>query len=253
MKLSYFELLSYEPILLSIGSLKKPKLKDISELSYHKFMLFEFLLIMTPKLYYTKLLNKKNGEEIWNSFTQSQKEQLNLYQLILDDNDLKELYLEMFKFFFIESVSIYENYFVITKKYQNSNKIIGTISSDNLEEILEILQQICCIYTQEEPKEEKYKNKLAEKLDKQLKEAAEKNNNTKNKDYDKANIISAVCNKHPSLNYTNIWDITIFQLYDAFKRLKLNSVYEINATSVSVWGDENKEFNSSLWYNNDFI
>ena len=64
------------------------------------------------------------------------------------------------------------------------------------------------------------------------------------------NIISAVASKHPSLNLTSIWDLTIFQLLDSFSRLQANTVYEIDSTRVSVWGDEKKTFDPALWYKN---
>jgi len=31
-----------------------------------------------------------------------------------------------------------------------------------------------------------------------------------------------------------------------------NAIYEIDSTRVSVWGDEKKTFNASLWYKNHF-
>lgn len=66
------------------------------------------------------------------------------------------------------------------------------------------------------------------------------------------NIISSVSNMHPSINYLNIWDLTIFQLLDAFNRLQANVMYNIDCTRVSVWGDEKKTFDVSLWYKNNY-
>ena len=62
------------------------------------------------------------------------------------------------------------------------------------------------------------------------------------------NIISAVSNTHPTINPLNVWNLTVFQLLDSFTRLQSNKIYDINATSVSVWGDEKKQFDFSLWY-----
>ena len=71
---------------------------------------------------------------------------------------------------------------------------------------------------------------------------------TVNKDLALGNIISVVANKHPSINILNIWELTIYQLWDTFNRLSNNNIYDISALSVAVWGDEKKQFNISDWF-----
>ena len=90
-------------------------------------------------------------------------------------------------------------------------------------------------------------------MEKMLK-AKKKEQETKKSDLNLTipNIISSLANKHPSLNYVNIWDLTIFQLLDAFNRTQANSMYDIDSTRVSVWGDEKKTFDVSLWYKNNY-
>ena len=58
------------------------------------------------------------------------------------------------------------------------------------------------------------------------------------------NLISSVNGKHPSLNYTNIYKLTIYQLLDTFSRLQNNTIFDLDSTRVSVWGDEKKTFKS---------
>ena len=62
------------------------------------------------------------------------------------------------------------------------------------------------------------------------------------------NIISAVANFHPSLNEYNIWNLTVYQLWDSFYKLINNNIYTIQSTSVAVWGDKDKQFNINEWY-----
>ena len=69
MELDYGTQISPFPIKLSIGTLKKPKLRDIAEMSFDKFAFYEFMLKMTPEMYYTKLLKKSGGEQLWSSFS----------------------------------------------------------------------------------------------------------------------------------------------------------------------------------------
>ena len=63
-----------------------------------------------------------------------------------------------------------------------------------------------------------------------------------------SNVISALSAYHNNLNMVNIWDLTVFQLYDQFKRLQNNSIFNMNSMSVSVWGDKDNKFDATRWY-----
>ena len=134
-------------------------------------------------------------------------------------------------------------------------QVRGVIAKENFSEVIGLLQQICCIYNEEESLDDmKFKNNLARKLMEKMLKAKKKEQETKKSDLNLTipNIISSLANKHPSLNYVNIWDLTIFQLLDAFNRIISNSIYDIDSTRVSVWGDEKKTFDVSLWYKNNY-
>lgn len=134
-------------------------------------------------------------------------------------------------------------------------QVRGAIAKDNFSQVMSLLQQICCIYNEEESLDDmKFKNNLARKLMEKMLKAKKKEQEAKKSDLNLTipNIISSLANKHPSLNYVNIWDLTIFQLLDAFNRTQANSMYDIDSTRVSVWGDEKKTFDVSLWYKNNY-
>ncbi len=61
------------------------------------------------------------------------------------------------------------------------------------------------------------------------------------------NIISSVAVRSLSLNWINIWDITIYQLFNEFERLQIIDQYDIASTQVSVWGDKEKKFKFGAW------
>lgn len=264
MKLNYGTQLSPFPIVLSIGTLIKPTLREISDpskgMSFEKLNYYEVLIKMTPEIFYTKIKGEE-GRKYWNSLTETQKNNISLYHTVINDKRLLQTFVEIFNFFFLENVSFYEKSFILLDKdTQNTddisqNDIHGVIVEDNFTEILDLIQQICCISDEEEIIDDsKFKNKRAKELYYKMKKAAKKERQNKKIDinFTLANIISAVSNKHPSLNFINIWDLTIFQLLDAFNRLQINTTYDINATRVSVWGDEKKTFDAALWYKNEY-
>lgn len=259
MELDYGTQISPFPIKLSIGTLKKPKLRDIAEMSFDKFAFYEFMLKMTPEMYYTKLLKKSGGEQLWSSFSKKEKELLTTYELITRTENLIEIYLEVFNYFFLETVIFREGFFILLKDNIKDEKTIeekdihGVISQENFDDVLNVIQQICCIYSKEEKIEDmKFKNNLAKEIVEKMMKAQKTESAKNNLDLTKPNIISSVCGSHPSLNYINIWDLTVFQLYDTFNRLQAYVIYNINSTSVAVWGDEKKSFDISLWYKNQY-
>ena len=71
-----------------------------------------------------------------------------------------------------------------------------------------------------------------------------------NPDLSLPNIISSVCVRILSLNWINIWDITIYQLFNEFERLQIIDQYDIASTQVSVWGDKEKKFKFGTWSSN---
>lgn len=257
--LDYGTQLSFTPIKLSIGTIKKPQLKDIAEISFDRFAVFQAFIKMTPEAYYL-VYKGEEGKEQWKNMSEEEKLSITLFDLILQEDNVRNIYTELFNFFFAEHVVYRENVFLILNEYYEKNSKItqdairGIIHKDILLDILDILQQICCLRKTEEKIDDKmFKNKRAKKLyEKMLKRRSQLPSKTNNKDLELPNIISAVSSKHPSINLTNVWELTIFQLIDTFNRLQADSAFYIDSVRVSVWGDEKKTFNMALWYKNQF-
>lgn len=258
MKLDYGTQLSYEPIMLSIGTLRKPTLREISKLSFDNFNIFESFLKMTPEFFY-ETFNGDEGKEYWNTLPEEQQNNITLYDVIKKDAKLQKIYVEIFNFFFIENVVFEEELFILlNQEVKNTSDfkiddIKGIIHKDTFMQILNIIQQICCIAEKEESTNNvKFKNSIAKKLFEKM----QKDNKNKKKKADVnltlPNLISAVSNTHPSINPTNVWDLTIFQLHDSFSRLNSNIIFDIERRRVSVWGDEKKTFKISGWYTNQY-
>lgn len=268
-KLDYGTQISFSPIRLSIGNIRKPTLGEIADskkMGFEKFYFMEFLAKMTPEDYYNKLLKEENGADKWNSIPESEKDNLTIFDLIVADNQLRRFYLDLLNFYFEETVIYVDGYLIILQK-GSENKPINELQQEDIKglldkeifpEVLCIIQQICGIYSEEENVDSlKFKNEFQKNLYKKMlkaKKEAEAQKKNKGHDINMAlpNIISTVANPRNSLNYTNIWELTVYQLLDSFGRLQKDEMYEINKTRVSVWGDKKKTFDFGLWYKNDY-
>lgn len=256
MRLDYGTQLSPCPISLSIGTIRKPTLKDIATISFEKFNFFEVFTKISPNTYYEKIAINK---DYWNSLSDVEKENVTMYSIIKNDESVLNIYLDMLNFFFEEKVIFKEGFFIILQENADENNLTpemvrGVIQEKTFSQIINFIQQICGIYQSDAESVEnlKFKNEKAKRLYlKMLKAQKEQKKQAKNDiNLSIPNIISAVANKHPSLNLCSIWDLTIFQLLDSFNRLQANTMYEIDSTRVSVWGDEKKTFDAALWYKN---
>lgn len=267
MRLDYFTLLCPEPISLSIGTIKHPTLRDIGKLTFPKYCMYQVYLKLKPKEYY-EVINKKNGEKYWKVLSDEQKKEITMYDVLLVEDIVRNMYLEIFNFFFIERIIFRDGIFIILDidDYDTPSDDIeiskenfrGMINPDNLVNILDILQQVCCIKSNDpldEPKP-KFKNKKAKILyERMLKAKAEENKKKEVKDLFNLtlpNITSATAAKCPGLNIINIWDATLFQLYDQFGKVQNDDAHYLNTVRVAVWGDEKKQFDPSLWYKNTY-
>ena len=107
----------------------------------------------------------------------------------------------------------------------------------------------------------KNKNKVMQLMEKmkkgqkQLDKTREKKREEKGvaSDTELANIISCVAAKnHNGLNMINIWDMTIYNLYEQFKLIRENNIHDAETLSVFVWGDESNKFDIDGWFKEKF-
>lgn len=263
MKLDYGSLLSPEPIQLSIGTIRHPILREISKITFSKFGIYQFFLKLSPEEYYTKV--NKSREEYWKSLSSDKQELISLYDILLIDENLCNTYIEIFNFFFVEKVIFQEGFFVfLNTDNKNTDSEIevtedtlrGVVSKETFDDALDLLQQVCFLKEDdsEDESKQKFKNEKARMLWRRMKEAEKKQKETSehNADMSLPNIISSVAAKSLNLNISNIWDITLFQLYDQFNRLQTNDAYSINSMRIAAWGDEKKTFDYALWHKNMF-
>lgn len=264
MKLDYGTLLSPFPIPLSIGTIKKPRLRDIADpsttgMTFDKYLSYQVFLKMKPDIFYTEIKKNDGGMEYWESLSDEQKSKISLLDIMATDESFRDVMLEVLQFFMVEKVVFLEGYVLLLNNTPDDldnlkpEDIKGVLNSDTLAELIDILQQICCMKSEdEELKREQFKNDLAWKMYQKMLKGRKEREKINDINLTLPNLISAISVKHHSYNLLNIWDLTVFQLLDTFNRLQVDSVYRINTISVSVWGDEKKKFDIALWYRNEF-
>ena len=231
---------------------------------------------------------KKQYEEL----DTEEKLSISFYDLLMYDELLICSFIEAFNFFFEEEVDFVVDGNEITDaqfsfitynkidtpqkiKLNNGNEystiktnreLVGVINRSNFKDVVDIILQRNSVQMEEEITAEdltKVKNKnkvmqLMEKMkkgQKQLDKTREKKREEKGvaSDTELANIISCVAAKnHNGLNMINIWDMTIYNLYEQFKLIRENNIHDAETLSVFVWGDESNKFDIDGWFKEKF-
>ncbi len=245
MKLRYFELLSPDPVRVqTVGGIISPKLKSISSIGINTYQYYLSILLLDSSSYFSMIGRKEQYEAL----SDAEKRQFNVYDLLTMHKQTAVLLQDVLNFFIEENIiySPESNSFLV----QNGEKPVGTITKGNYSQICDLICQRNYIRSKSETDLSTVKSKKALEIMKKLKKGrAEKIKQTKdNSNMELGNIISAVANKSTALNILNIWDLTVFQLWDCFYRISNNHIYDIQSMSVAAWGDKDKHFDATLWF-----
>lgn len=271
MKLDYFSLISPLPFYVNdVGSIKSPTLREISKINYYTYQVYLSNLLLDPDSYY-EMIDKTEGAYLCN-FTEQEKdiilrirseymnldekskEDISIYNIMVFDKFLIDSLLCTLNFFFEDEI-IYDTknrVFILfngTVDDNNRKTPTGMIHENNYNEIIDIiLQRVNVDKKKDEHKNLKVKNKTAERLLKKMKKAKKEAEKKEDKKMEIGNLISSISAHSKTLNILSIWDLTIFQLYDQFARMRNDDLYMMNSTSVSVWGDKENKFDDTIWF-----
>ena len=247
MKLSYFDLLSPEPIKIqNIGGIISPTLRNIASIGYDTYQYYLTIFVMDLKSYFSMIGHPKE----YDLLSDQEKSKINVFELLISNKNTCLMLQNSLNFFIKEDVIYSEDCNGFIVKNTNNDKIIGIINKDIYKYLCNLICQRNCININQTEDASKIKSKKAIEIMEKLKRGRSvKAKQTKiDKNMELGNIISAIANKSNSLNILNIWDLTIFQIWDCFSRLSNNNLYDIQCTSVAVWGNKDNYFDANIWY-----
>lgn len=250
MKLDYATLISPAPCYLEqAGHIKSPRLRDIfcPEVGYPRYNLYLSLLLSTPQ-HYCEQVNPTQASW-YHSLDEEKRNRLSMFDLILADSWLQSAFLQIFRFFFTEEVVFSpENQAFLTYGEEPE----GVIHRENFFTVCDVILQRCFVSrpdTSFDPSQ--VSGKKAQSILKKLQAGRQqKSSVSRNRDTELPNLIAAIAVKSRSVNFINIWDLTIYQLYEQFKREQSDVYFEIQKMSVAAYGNKENNFRGDEWYAN---
>ncbi|QOV08241.1 putative tail assembly chaperone [Bacillus phage Kirov] len=132
---------------------------------------------------------------------------------------------------------------VDNEKLENiSEDQLKLIHRENFDSIVEVIKMQNYLMKVSEKEDDEFKNPadeatrlLAEQIKKnreRVKAKKKLQNDDDEDDIDISDIISAVCSKSNSINKLNVWDFTLYQVYDEYARLELIDSYDFSIRAM---------------------
>lgn len=232
-----------------IGTMRSPLLKDLHNGLTDNLQTF----------YFAKAIINGTAETVKNIIAQSSGlmpdtlNGLDKFNLITYSEIGIELFGKILSLFFINRIAYQESekaFILLQADETKPDTLEGFVNAETFDLYCSLMSQLMHDTKSEEKKEEDLSGKPPEVL-KALETFNKYANKTKSenyKDYTIPNIISKMCTASMGYNLLNIYDLTIWQLYDQFQSYAQNRIAHISERSFTIWGGDNFDFN--LWLKN---
>lgn len=246
MKLTYEDLISGDLIPVNnLGHLRPPQLREIIKptegIGTQTYYLYINVLAW-DKASILKFFKSALGSNV----AKLEDDRLSVFDVITLIEFSRELIKESLSFFLLEDIAWDEkarHFSVISREGQ----VVGYIDRENFEEVRDLMLQLNYIGVGKDAKPLKHSSRQAEELweraQQYLKEESSKTHSDKTMSL--GNIISKVCAVSTSYSLLNIFDLTIFQLYDQFFQCGYIRAMDLNDAVFSNHGG--KDFDVQAW------
>lgn len=243
MELSYFDKLSpYGVRIEGLGRISSPFLRDIAKIGYRRYSYYIELLAMQPRDFFARQTQSEDSDNLYDLLPEQEKQELTMFRLLTSNEAVRDDLAAAFELFLDGRVVFKtgENCFVVNETIEDGVKVAdGRITERSYDEIAAVCLQLVCVQG-ENAKSLKFKNERArrfyEKFQKKKREAAK--SSKPNRCFELANIVSVLAGYSESVNYHNIWGLTVYQVYDLFKRQQRKNQTAIRDHNYAVWGGE---------------
>ena len=263
-RLSYFDLISMSPYNYEgVGHIRAVTFRDIDNLpqKVDTYKLYTSILTFDKDSYIKATEMTVEQVDLLNGFFKQYDLTPTVLDYIMTNEIIRNQLLLSLNFFIEEHVALnVENgtFIVYTDLDNPTESQVGLISRDNFRDVFSVILQRCSLYDDND--EEDYDNMVFRDEETRRKwikqrEGAKERQKTKEKlnsiKFDIGNIISAVCAEGIGITMLNVWDMTVYNVYDQFQRIRNNRVDKVVSTSISVWGDKKNEYDFDSWLKNE--
>lgn len=247
MKFHYEDLISGDSIPVeNVGHIRSPllhELKPTAGIGIWTYNLYLNLLVW-EKDDIIKFLQVSSGKAL-KALTKNQ-EKLTSFDILTFLDSQRELLRNAMAFFMDENLEWDKAERIFIAKHSDTGETVGRITRENFDDVRDMMLQVNYINLSHSVKPVKYSSKKAQEL---WERAQQHLKNSAAKPADKrmqlGNIISKLSCASAGYTLLNIYDLTIFQLYDQFFQYSYLRSMHINDMAFSNHGG--KDFDVQAW------
>lgn len=236
-KIDKLDLLGGQPINHCGVTLKPPKLSDIKEIGNQKYLIFLNTLLFTKETVIEIIKGYKN---ITKDDLQNLTD-ITLFEIVMKHEELRSLLLQAISFFVCDFI-----YYDDERTCICSNEK-ALIDKNNYIEIRNGILEMNGITNIPSSKEEmNLENDTAKRIQEKIEKGRSKfSSSNKNSTISFSEMISKVLSQNYGYTLFNIWDLTVYQLYEAFRQATYNLSLNL---AVSSWAAHPiNKFDFSIW------
>lgn len=246
MKFSYADLISGDSIPVNgVGHFKSPKLWQLMPTKGIGTWVYNFYLNILS-------WDKEDVLKFISGIGMSTKaletrEELTTFDIIVLVGNLKELLREAMAFFMDENLEWDEaSYTFIAYSREETQKAVGYINRDNFDDVKDMMLQVNYIGIGDQAKPTKFSSAKAKELWELAQKHLKETKHPKDKRMELGNIISKLCAVNCGYTLLNIYDLTVFQLYDQFFQYGYMRAMDLNERAFTIHGGKNFSFETWL-------
>lgn len=247
MKFTYEDLISGDSIYVQgLGHFRSPLLEEIKPTkgigawTYNLYL----NLLSWDKNEYLSFFKETIGRR---AKILSKNEKLGVFDMVTVIESSRELLQKAMAFFMDEKLSWDEKERAFYTSSKTDEELVGRIDRNNFEEVRDMMLQMNYINVGESAKPLKHSSAAAQELweraQQYLKEESTKA--TPDKNMNLGNIISKLCAANTGYTLLNIYNLTVFQLYDQFFQYGYLRAMNLNEMAFSNHGG--KDFDMRAW------
>ncbi len=253
MILKYEDLISGEPLYISgVGHIRSPFLKELkptSGIGFWKYNLYLNIMLCDKEdaVKYAQIMGK--SEKIIQTIRENDK--LDAFDVFTIIPVLRKLLLDSLGFFIVEELSWDDKSHKISVVKRGDSEediqLAGYIDRYNFVEVCHAILQMNYIKVEEVQKPQNFASdktkELWERAQQYLKETGKKK--VQDKSMNLGNIVSKFCILSSGYTLLNVYDLTVFQLYDQFFQCSYLKAMRINDMAYSMHGGD--KYDSQAW------
>lgn len=252
MKLEYADLISGDAIYIdNIGHVRSPYLRELkptSGVGWNKYALYLNLFAWNKQ---QLLDNAKKLSILGLKALEKAPENFECFDIMTIIPQIRGLLAEAIAFFMTDDKIGWDDKEKSYIVYDQDSKVVGKINRNNFKEFSEIILQLNYVGLSKDkaPSAPKKSSEEAlarwEKAQQYLAKQAKTSKNKEESEYSLGNVISKLCVVHHSYNLLNVYELTIFQLYDQFFQYSYLRTIDLNDRIYTIHGG--KEYKMKDW------